>query len=200
MSEHEEKSKKSDISAGEIEKLAAIVNAAVTAAMKEGAENTHAMAKTIAEALVEARKPYVSPQDVANREAARKSSREQAAKQKSIKDWEQGHCPHVKGSNPNSFRSDPYDSAVQKHLLDTGEVIGICSNCTKVFSSLNPEDYQWLTAKSTNQVSMAGRREFADSNAAKRARLGLDQKEIFVDSDGNLVDHDPRKKEVAAAK
>lgn len=197
MAEQEEVKKKNKIDPEEIEKLAAIVNAAVSAAMEKGASQSTQMAQAIAEALVEARKPYVSPQDIANRESAKKSSREQAAKQKQIKEWEQSHCKHVKGSNPNSFRSDPFDSAVAKHVLDTGEVIGICTNCTKIFSSLNPEDYEFLTAKSTNQPSMAGRREFADANAAKRARLGLDQKEIFVDSEGNLVSEKPKKAAVA---
>ena len=186
--------KKSSLSNEELERLAVIFKEAV----KSSKEDQASLAQTLAAAIVESRKPYVSPQDIANRESARKSSREQAAKQKAIKEWEQSHCKHVKGSNPNSFRSDPFDSAIAKHVLDTGEVIGICTNCTKIFSSLNPEDYEYLTAKSTNQPSMAGRREFADGNAAKRARLGLDQKEIFVDSEGNLVNEKPKK--VATAK
>lgn len=192
MAENEEVKKKSKIDPEEIEKLAAIVNAAVSAAMEKGAAQSTNMAQAIAEALIEARKPYVSPQEIANRESAKKSSREQREKQEAIKKYEQKVCKHVKGSNPNSFRSDPFDSAIAKHVLDTGEVIGICTNCNRVFSSLNPEDYEWLTAKSTNQPSMAGRREFADANAAKRARLGLDQKEYFVDAEGNLIDHNPK--------
>lgn len=198
MPDEEAKKKSNSFEDAELAKIAAIVNAAVSAAMKEGASQSTNMASAITEALIEARKPYTSPQDIANRESARKSSREQAARQKRTKELEQAACKHVKGSNPNSFRSDPYDSAIARHVLDTGEIIGICTNCNKVFSSLFEADIPWLREKSTNQTSMAGRREFANQDAAKRARLGLDQKEIFVDSDGNLIDHAPKK--VALAK
>lgn len=194
MYEQEEKpSKKQAISEDEVTKLAAIVNAAVTAAMKESGESTQNMAKTIAEALIEARKPYIDPKQVAFNAVAKKSAREQAEKQKKVKEFEQSACEHVKGSNPNSFRSDPYDSSIARHVLDTKEVIGICTNCNRVFSSLSPEDVPFLRKKSSNQTSHAGAadRFFENPREAQEARLGKNQTEIFVDEDGNILDYDP---------
>lgn len=189
MSEEiEKKSKKDAISENEVEKLAAIVNAAVSAAMKEGVETNQNFAKTIAEAIVEARKPYVDPKQKANLESAKRSSRLQAIKQKAVKKAEQEACPHHKGSNPNSFRSDPFDYSIAKIVLDSGEIVGVCTNCTRVFSSLFPEDVPFLRQKSSNQTARAGQRFFDNPLQAQRARLGLDQKEIFADENGNLVD------------
>lgn len=162
-----------------IEELQAVVNAAVSAALQQ----TNASGKDIAQALLDARKPYIDPKQKANEESMRRSMREQAKLAKENAKREQAACPHVKGCSESSSRSDPFDSALAHLILDTGERVAVCTNCTRIFSSLNPEDVPFLQKKSTNQVAMSGRREFANPLAAQRARLGLDQVEIFAEEE-----------------
>lgn len=162
-----------------IEELQAVVNAAVSAALQQ----TNASGKDIAQALLDARKPYVNPRDKANEDSMRLSMREQAKLTKAQVEQDQELCPHKKGANALSSRMDNQDSSWVKHILDTGEVIGICTNCTKVVSSLNPADIHHFQDRGTNITSMAGRRTFADPLAVQKRRLGLDQKEIFVEED-----------------
>lgn len=180
MAEQEKEEKQSKgKSAVSLEELQAIVNAAVTAALQQ----SNASGKDIAEALLEARKPYVDPKQKLNEESMRLSMREQAALTKAQTEHDQALCPHKKGANALSSRMDNQDSSFVKHILDSSEVIGICTNCTKVISSLNPQDIHYFQDRGTNITSMAGRRTFADPLRVQRARLGLDQKEIFAEEE-----------------
>jgi len=87
-------------------------------------------------------------------------------------------------------------------VLDTGETIGVCSNCQKVISSMNQEDYTYFQMGGGNVRAAAGYadRFFADPLKAQRARLGLDQRELVLDeTTGDLVEK-PTAEELAAKK
>jgi len=192
MSEDQElrKQKKAEqaIDEAEIGRLAAIVNAAVSANSKENSSNMAEMASIIAKALIESKKPYIDPRVKANNEAARRSMLESRKREQEAFIAAQSNCLHKKGSNPLSWYSDPNNSSFVLHRLDTGEWIGICTNCTKVISSLLPADQPFFTgSRGTNIRSAAGERVFSDPIKAQRARLGEDQKEIFVDEESGEV-------------
>lgn len=164
-----------------LDELQAVVNAAVSAALT----NSSASGKAIADALLEARKPYVDPRVKANEEAARRSMKESAKREKEAFKQAQSNCRHKKGSNPLSWYAEENNSSFALHKLDTGEWIGICTNCTKVISSQIPDDAIFFQgSRGTNIRSAAGERYFADPKAVQAVRLGIDQKEIFVDEAG----------------
>ena len=177
-----------------LEELQAIVAAAVKEAVAASQGNN----ASIAEALKDARKPYVDPKTVANDKSARRSMIAAKKQEKERTEFYQNKvCPHTMGSSPNSARSLP-DSSFAIHVLDTGEVIGCCTNCQKVISSLNQDDLRWFAIKGGNIRSAAGVRFFSDPLRAQRARLSLDQKELILDElTGELVESDPTPEPVA---
>lgn len=174
-----------------LDELQAIVNAAVTAALQQTANQ----GEQIASALLKAREPYVDPKQKANEESMRRSMHASDESQRRALAQDQLLCTHRKGSNALSSFPAENNYAFIKHVLDTGEIIGICTNCTKVISSVNdgrdgrPNEINFFQLPSTNGTSQAGRRFFDDPLKAQRARHGFNQKEIFVDEQsGELVE------------
>jgi hypothetical protein len=134
--------------------LAQLVAAAVSSATEQSAQ-------IIAKALIESRKPYVDPKQEANEETFRQSTRELELRiRRSLKN-EQASCPHMQGSNALSDYQGQLTSIVM-HRLDTGLIIGICTNCQKHFYSDRPDDQIWFRKKSGNRMSSAGQRVFMD--------------------------------------
>lgn len=160
------------------EDLQSLVTTAVKAAVEAQSQNTTALA----DAIRDSKKPYVDPRNKANDEAMRKSMIASKKQEKESTEFYQNKvCPHTMGSSPNSARALP-DSSFAIHVLDTGEVIGVCTNCTKVISSLKQEDLQHFAKKGGNIRSAAGQRFFSNPLKAQQARHGLDQEEIFVET------------------
>ncbi|MBS1816206.1 MAG: hypothetical protein JSS87_15150 [Acidobacteria bacterium] len=124
----------------------------------------------LANALIEAKKPYIDPKDVENAEIMRAQAREQYKREKEGIKRMQDNCPHIRGCNPLSEMSDPSGlTSIAWHKLDSGEVIGICTYCTRVFKSADPDYQLWRNKKSGNRLSAAGDREFTDRAAARAA-------------------------------
>jgi hypothetical protein len=135
--------------------------------------------KAMADALLESRKPYIDPKKEYNENLMREQMREVMVRQKRDMEYAQENCEHHMGCNPLSSQPSQTSSFI-KHTLDTGEVIGICTVCTKVLSSLNPTDRKLLSASSNNKQSTAGVRHFNNPVKAMTARLGpVRQKEIL---------------------
>jgi hypothetical protein len=132
--------------------------------------------KALVEAIIKSREPYVSPVvDENNRRirAAMKKQREQLEANRLL---DQQSCEHIQGSNSQSDFKSPYGlTAIIKHYLDSGEVIGICTNCTRVWRQGDPDYNLFMRKKSGNQPSASGRRTFTDP--AKAIRLGQGKKE-----------------------
>jgi|HubBroStandDraft_3_1064219.scaffolds.fasta_scaffold69096_2 hypothetical protein len=149
-----------------LEELAEIIKMAVSSAVGQQSESS---AKIIAEALIEARKPYKDPRTEANDAMMRKQGRETWERiQKEIEDSRKT-CAHLQGSNALSEFQGQLGSFVM-HQLDTGAVVGICTNCQKQIWSNNPEDHVWFSRKSANRMSRAGQRVFIDPLKAQQAR------------------------------
>jgi hypothetical protein len=165
------------------------LQAIVAAAVKEAVAATQNSNANIAQALVDARKPYVDPKTIANDKSTRRSMIAAKKKEKeAVAFYQDNVCPHTMGSSESSARSLP-DSSFAVHVLDTGEIIGVCTNCQKVISSTKHEDLRWFAVKGGNIRSAAGVRQFADPNKAIRSRLSLDQKELILDElTGELVE------------
>lgn len=172
-----------------LDELQAIVSAAVKEAVKASQEVKTDSDSRVADAILKSREPYEKPQDKANRESARRSmikSRED--QQKNLENYQDKVCQHVQGSSPNSSRRST-DSAFFQFILDTGELVGVCSNCQKVVSSLFHEHQKYFQMGGGNQRASAGHRFFENPLKAQRSRLGLDQKELVLDEKtGELVE------------
>jgi hypothetical protein len=148
------------------EDLSALIAGAIEAAKVASSNDTAALVN----AILESRKPYVDPAQKATLTAIRKQMREQRLKIMEQMKLEQASCPHLQGSNPLSDFPSPHGlTALVQHVLDTGEMIGVCTNCGRIFRSCDPDYRQWMAKKSGNRMSSAGRRFFADPVAAIKA-------------------------------
>lgn len=141
--------------------LQAIVAAAVAAALDKAQGAQVESAKIIAEALIEARKPYKDPNQEENQKRMREQMRETQERIRKNIEASRDACPHLQGSNPLSSFQGQSGSFVL-HTLDTGEMIGICTNCLKVISSSNRDDIKFFQKKNGNVPSAAGQRIFFD--------------------------------------
>jgi hypothetical protein len=173
-----------------LEELQAIVSTAVAEAVKAAKASEASNQDGLAKAILKVREPYEKPQDKANRESARRSMiKAREDQQRNIAFYQDRVCKHVQGSSPNSSRRST-DSAFFQIVLDTNELIGVCSNCQKVISSLFEEDLPYFQMGGGNVRATAGQqRFFSDPLKVQRARLGLDQKELVIDeATGELVE------------
>lgn len=155
-----------------LDDLKDLITAAVAQAVKHSQESS---AKIIAEAMLEARKPYVDPRQKQNEEMMREQMREVNERINHEIELSKSNCPHLQGSNALSEFQGQLGSFVL-HQLDTGEVIGICTNCQKIIRSTNdgddgrPDDRQFFARKSANRLSRAGQRTFRDPTKVQLAR------------------------------
>jgi hypothetical protein len=186
MSRHEdstEENSKNDQSRTSVsyQDLQAIVSSAVAEAVKAAIASQSQNTTALADAIRDSKKPYIDPRAKANDEAMRKSMIASKAEEKQRTSFFQDNvCPHTMGSSESSARALP-DSSFAVHVLDTGEVIGVCTNCQKVISSLKQEDLRFFAKKGGNIRSAAGQRTFNNPLKAQQARHGINQEEIFVD-------------------
>lgn len=134
--------------------------------------------KLLVEAIIESRKPYIDPKAEANEKEFQRTNQElEENKRRAVADA-QKNCPHEKGSTGNrSFG----ESAFWIHRLDSQETIGICSQCNKVISSLNPDDTIFFRKRGDNLPSQAGVRTFLDPIKAMTARLPEEDRKRIKD-------------------
>lgn len=121
------------------------------------AQSNASQQENLLKGLAELRKPYENPGEKALEEQMRQSRRAFLAKQDAGEKAFQDSCPHLQGSSELSQRMGDLTSIV-KHRLDNGEVIGICTNCIRVFRQLDDDYSKEMRRKSGNQMSQAGQR------------------------------------------
>lgn len=149
----------------DVNDLQAMIANAVSAAVSKSSETS---ARIIAEALVESKKPYIDPRAAENDAAMREATRKLHERIEADIKASQEICPHMQGSNALSDFQGQLTSIVM-HRLDTGLVVGICTNCQRQFFSDRPEDRKFFAQKSGNRMSAAGTRFFHDPAAAQKA-------------------------------
>jgi len=151
-----------------VAELAAIIKEAVQAATSRSSDASTQVLQEFTQAMKDMRKPWVDPRSEENDRLMREQMRETTKRiAESIK-YSQSTCPHFQGSNELSDFQGALSSIV-KHVLDTGVVWGICTNCLREFW---PEDQDYakeMNRKSGNRPSQAGRRMFLDPRAAAAA-------------------------------
>lgn len=73
---------------------------------------------------------------------------------------ERAKCPHIAGSNLLSECQDWYKrTSIVWHRLNTGEEVGLCTNCFRNFFPSDPDYTAWRKKTSFNRRSAAGDRE-----------------------------------------
>lgn len=126
-------------------------------------QSAEVMAQTLANAVLEARKPYVDPRVEENDRVAREQTRQQMAMQKAAREEAQANCPHIAGCNSLSDRMDPSGlTSIIWHRSDVGSENGVCTNCIRVFRPTDPDYRVWRVKKSFNKLSRSGDRYFTD--------------------------------------
>lgn len=160
--------------------LQGMVAAAVSAALAASADQGTKTAEILAKAIVEASHPKKDSRTLLNEEndrIMREQSLEIQERIRKNREEAQEYCQHLQGSNELSeWTLDR--SSFAMHQLDTGELIGLCTNCGKLISSISdsPEDRKIFDAqrrKPGNKMSRAGQRVFLDTYKAQRARTAL---------------------------
>ncbi len=121
--------------------------------------------KTIAEAMVKSREPWIDPRAKENDDAMRKSMREVKERIDEQIKASQSVCPHYQGSNELSEFQGSL-SSIAKHRLDDGTIIGICTNCLRQFWPGDSDYVTQLNRKSGNRMSQAGQRQFLRTPAS----------------------------------
>lgn len=117
--------------------------------------NTAASIKELVAALLAG--PQPDPKALANAETIRKSDEQVRLREKANLEAAQRNCKHMQGSHPLSEIPGLLTSIVH-HRLDTGEVMGICTNCGRIWRVSDSDYIEWMTKKSGNKMSEAGRR------------------------------------------
>jgi len=154
--------------------LQQLISSAVAAAVGASTERSEKIVSEgmseLAKAIIEARKPYVDPRNVENEKAMRESMRVVNERMKAQILSSQATCPHLQGSSENSDFTGQLSSIVM-HRLDSGVVVGICTNCQlQIFSDDPDVNIQKIfRQKSGNRMSSAGIRTFHDPKAAMSA-------------------------------
>jgi type III secretion system FlhB-like substrate exporter len=146
------------------------VAAASSAAQDRASEIVSKGMSELAAAIIESKKPYVDPRQEENERAMRESMRVVNERMKAQILASQATCPHLQGSSELSDFSGQLSSLVI-HRLDSGVVVGICTNCQKQIYSDDPdvEVQKIFRMKSGNRMSSAGIRNFVDPKAAMAA-------------------------------
>jgi len=121
-----------------------------------------------AEAMLEARKPFVDPRQVENDATMRASMKEQRERQMAQIKESQQWCEHLQGSNALS-KIPGQLTCIVRHRLDTGEIVGICTNCQRIFREGDEDYLKQMRRASGNELSSAGQRSFLDPTSVKRA-------------------------------
>jgi hypothetical protein len=145
-----------------MDELQALISASVSQAVEQSS-------KVIAEALIQSRKPYVDPKNEENDRRMRASNHEIQQRIKREIEASRDSCAHLQGSNALSEFQGMLGSFVL-HQLDTGVVVGICTNCQKQIWSNDPKDSEFFRRKSANRMSRAGQRFFLNPTEAMAAR------------------------------
>ena len=130
----------------------------------------NAQNRELVNAILKSREPYVSPQAKADADAMKEQMRRQHEQLEANRLADQARCEHIQGSNSLSDYPSVYGrTSIIWHVLDTQEVIGVCTNCTRVFRSCDPDYATWRKKPSGNRMSAAGQRWFPDPLGAIRA-------------------------------
>jgi len=157
------KNSKVEMSLGELEGL-------ISKITEQSDKKLEVFAKMLSEALLESRKPYVSEAQKQNESSMRESMKTQRERIMADIRASQDVCPHLQGSNALSEMSGQLTSIIH-HRLDTGQVIGICTNCQRLFRPGDPDYLQQMKRKSGNKISSAGVRFFLDPRAVAAAGI-----------------------------
>lgn len=136
---------------GELQKLIA------TAVGAASGSNSEAQMQLMMSMLTELKKPYVDPNQKAIDEQFRQTALENEAKKQANVKAAQDSCQHFEGSHPLSEDTGTKSSIV-KHVLDSGHMVGICTNCQKIWDPTTPGYAVEMNRKSRNRLSKSGSR------------------------------------------
>lgn len=145
----------------------------LASAQNQSSEN---IAQTMATAMMEVRKPYIDPKQEENDRKFRDNNRRQRESERLSMRRNQESCPHIAGCSAQSSSADMYGrTCIVWHQTDATEVVGICTNCQRIFRETDEDFMLWRRKQSINHpMSKSGwdQRYFADPKAAREIARG----------------------------
>lgn len=130
-------------------------------------------AQTLADALIESKKPYIDPKVEENDKIFREQNRRMKESEREMLKANQSSCPHIAGSSSLSEYPDMYGrTSIVWHEVDSTEVIGICTTCLREFREVDEDYAEWRRKPSINRLSRSGQRQWGDATAAKQRARG----------------------------
>lgn len=138
----------------------------------KNAEASTISAKLLADALIEANKPYTDPKKEENEEKFREQMRRQATQERANLKAARNACPHIAGCNSLSEFPDSHGrTCIVWHQSPSSEWVGTCLNCQRQFFEIDSDYGEWFRKPSICKRSGSGQYSFMDPMAAKaRAR------------------------------
>ena len=133
----------------------------IAASSNAGKSDTAALV----EAILESRKPYRDPQRQKVMQNVRKKMREGLLREDANNELKQSRCPHTQGT---LGRIPSTLTAIMKHTMDNGAMVGICLICQRIFLPHDQDYQQQMQRPSGCEPSAAGRRWVADQPEAIR--------------------------------
>lgn len=129
-----------------------------------------------ATAIAQLSPSYKSPEQKEFEQKARQQQRDQQVQTLKIKRHQQRMCQHEIGQTGTKRTGE---GAFNLLKLPTGELIGVCTYCQKVISSLNPDHIKYFRSKVGGTMAESGQlTEFiTDPIKAQLARLSPDERE-----------------------
>jgi hypothetical protein len=80
-----------------------------------------------------------------------------SARRRQAQAQDQAECLHIAGCNPLSEEFDSRGrTSIVWHSLNTGEIVGICTNCLRYFFPSDPDYSVWRKRSSFNKISGTG--------------------------------------------
>src|SRR5882757_7242548 len=102
------------------------------------------LAQAIVDGMKEAQKPYLDPKKEENEELFRQQARRIEEQRRSNERASQQHCPHIAGCNGLSTSRDYQGrTCIIWHQLDSGETLGLCTNCQREIRATDPDYQKW---------------------------------------------------------
>lgn len=135
---------------------------------------TESNAKLV-DAIIESKRPYVDPGQEAFKRDAKESARQIEERRRQLMIRARSACAHLQGAHELSSFTSPYGlTAIIAHQLDTGEVVGLCCVCGKLWRPGDPDYSTWVIQKKSGCLPSrsGGGRWFPDpKEAVERGRL-----------------------------
>lgn len=147
-----------------VAELAALIGRLTQEANERAAAQIASSNESLANALLESRKPYVDPRVAENDRLFREQTKEQERRKRAAIEASQKWCEHRAGSLGDV--ADPgHRTSIVWHQNDIHSIVGICTICQRQFHEGDEDYMKWRGQKSFNKMSRSGQDRYIPDHA-----------------------------------